>query len=85
VIDTQALRDPVAPGLLADLDRRPLDPFLSATKNGMNTIIGSFIIAKGEQEHEERASSGIGVLLDSFWYKAIVGALFALFAGECII
>lgn len=93
MIDTQALRhtvdlsrrDPVAPGFLADLDRRPLDPFLSVTKNGMNTTVGSFMIAKGEQEHEERASSEIGVLLESFWYKAIVGALFALFAGGCTI
>jgi hypothetical protein len=41
--------------------------------------------AKGEQMHEERESSEMGVLLESFWYKAIVGALFALFAGGCTI
>jgi hypothetical protein len=44
-----------------------------------------FMIPKGEQKHEERESSEIGVLLESFWYKAVVGALFALFADGCII
>jgi hypothetical protein len=43
------------------------------------------MIAKGEQMHEEYESSEMGVLLESFWYKAIVGALFALFAGRCTI
>jgi hypothetical protein len=38
---------------------------------------------KGEQMHKERDSSEMSVLLESFWYKAIVGALFALFAGGC--
>jgi hypothetical protein len=35
--------------------------------------------------HEERGSSEMGVLLEGFWYKAIVGALFASFAGGCTI